>query len=406
MTRLGIALATAGLAGASLAFAGWLAWPRGSQEPEDVLAARLQALGYVEWAEAEDGRPARGVVSRDAARSEAGLNLFGSRGVGRAWLVDMDGATVHTWESSLPEAHWNHIEPLADGGLLVIDRASAIERLERDSRTRWRVTLGAHHDLDVDAEGRIYALVAGVGSTWWDGRELPIIVESVVVLSPEGEVLRTIALDPLLQQFISEEQLDALASAARGPLHWWRRLRGEPVIEGTSDVYHANSIELLDRDVPGLGERGDALISLRNLDRVAVIDLEGPKLLWSAGPGLVDAQHHASLLPSGNLLLFDNGRSRGWSRVIELDPAGELAWAWSGLPPATLFSRQEGAAQRLPSGNVLVTESQQGRAYEVTPDGRVVWEFANPEIDPDRGARRAISRMTRIFQDDAGSRAR
>jgi len=399
VTRFRITLAVAAVAAVALAFLGWVARPAPSDESSDVLAARLQALGYVDWAPPEEGALPRGVVRHDPARSSPGLNLFGSRSLGRAWLVDMEGAPVHEWASPDPEAHWNHVEPLPDRGLVVIDRAAAIERLDRDSQSLWRVALGAHHDLAVDAEGRIHALVAGVGSTWWGGRELPIIDESVVVLSPEGEVLRSIALDPVLQQFISEERLDELASAARGPFQWLRRLRGQPVIEGASDVYHANSIELLDRDVPGLGTRGDALISFRNLDVVAVVDLDGPKLRWSAGPGLVDAQHHASLLANGNVLLFDNGRKRGWSRVVEVDAGGELAWAWSGEPPASLFSRQEGAAEALPNGNVLVTESQKGRAYEVTPEGRVVWEFVNPDVDPDRGARRAIYRMTRLLPD-------
>jgi hypothetical protein len=399
VTRLGIGIAAgaAGLAALGAAFAVWLARPSSPDESADVVAARLQALGYVEWAPVDAGPSASGVVQHDASRSEPGRNLFGSRSIGRAWLVDMTGATLHTWSASNPEAHWSHVEPLPEDGLLVIDRASAVERLDRDSNVLWRVPLGAHHDLALDAEERIYALVAGVGATWWGGRELPIIDESVVVLSPEGQVLRTIELDPVLQQFIPESRLDALASATRGPLHWWRRLLGKTVVEGVSDVYHANSIEILDRDVPGLGLRGDALISFRNLDRVAVIDLEGPAVRWSFGPDELDGQHHASLLPNGNVLVFDNGRGRGWSRVLEVRPGGELAWAWSGAPPATLFSRLQGSAEPLPGGNVLVTESQQGRAYEVTPEGRVVWEFQNPDVDPDRSARRAIYRMTRLF---------
>lgn len=396
MGRFGTVIAAAALA-AALAAGVWWARPEAHDEPDDLRAARLQALGYVEWAPLAAGGARSGVVRHDPSRSEPGLNLFGSRSAGRAWLVDMAGRTLRTWSSRDPEAHWNHVEPLPDGGLLVIDRAAAVERLDRESRTVWRVALGAHHDLALDAGGRIFALVAGVGTTWWGGRELPTIDESVVVLSPGGEVLRRIELDPVLEQFVPEERLDALVSATRGPLHWWRRLRGEPLVEGVSDVYHANSIEILDRDVPGLGEAGDALISFRNLDRIVVIDLDGPRVAWSFGPEELDAQHHASLLPNGNVLVFDNGRSRGWSRVIEVDAEGELTWAWSGVPPASLFSRLQGAAQRLPGGNVLVTESQAGRAYEVTPEGRIVWEFHNPDVDPDRGARRAIYRMTRLF---------
>jgi hypothetical protein len=31
-----------------------------------------------------------------------------------------------------------------------------------------------------------------------------------------------------------------------------------------------------------------------------------------------------------------------------------------------------------PNDNALITESDNGRAFEVTPDGTIVWEFYNP----------------------------
>ena len=37
-----------------------------------------------------------------------------------------------------------------------------------------------------------------------------------------------------------------------------------------------------------------------------------------------------------------------------------------------------GSTQRLPNGNTLVTESDSGRAFEVTADREIVWEFYNP----------------------------
>ena len=37
-----------------------------------------------------------------------------------------------------------------------------------------------------------------------------------------------------------------------------------------------------------------------------------------------------------------------------------------------------GAATRLENGNTLITESDGGRAVEVTPSGETIWEFYNP----------------------------
>jgi len=34
--------------------------------------------------------------------------------------------------------------------------------------------------------------------------------------------------------------------------------------------------------------------------------------------------------------------------------------------------------QRLPNGNTLITEAASGRAFEVTPEKEIVWEFVSP----------------------------
>ena len=55
-----------------------------------------------------------------------------------------------------------------------------------------------------------------------------------------------------------------------------------------------------------------------------------------------------------------------------------------------------GAAQKLPGGNVLITESDEGHAFEVTRDGKIVWEFWNPDVmGRDNPTRAVIYRMTR-----------
>lgn len=55
-----------------------------------------------------------------------------------------------------------------------------------------------------------------------------------------------------------------------------------------------------------------------------------------------------------------------------------------------VFSKRRGAAQRLPNGNTLVTESHHGRAFELDPNGEIVWEFHAPLV------KRPDGRVTRI----------
>ena len=49
-----------------------------------------------------------------------------------------------------------------------------------------------------------------------------------------------------------------------------------------------------------------------------------------------------------------------------------------GDPPDAFFTLFCGGAQRLSGGTTLITESCRGRAFEVTRDGEVVWEYVNP----------------------------
>ena len=73
--------------------------------------------------------------------------------------------------------------------------------------------------------------------------------------------------------------------------------------------------------------------------------------------------------------MFDNGLEQ--SRVIEISvPEGVIVWEYSA--GSDFHSSWGGSVQRLPGGNTLITDSQHGEAFEVTPGGRTVWRFVNP----------------------------
>jgi hypothetical protein len=71
-----------------------------------------------------------------------------------------------------------------------------------------------------------------------------------------------------------------------------------------------------------------------------------------------------------------------------------IEWEYRASPPEMFYSQIKGSNQRLPNGNTLICESQNGRAFEVTRDKEIVWEFYNPEIK--KGKRGSIYRMMRI----------
>src|SRR6185503_16092324 len=124
-------------------------------------------------------------------------------------------------------------------------------------------------------------------------------------------------------------------------------------------------------------KRGNVLISMRNTHALAVLDLAQETVVWAAtAPWKL--QHDPRPLPGGRLLLFDNA-GYGWcSQVAEVDARTlELRWAYRGKPPESFFTLYCGASQRLANGHTLITESCQGRAFEVTPEGETVWSYRN-----------------------------
>ena len=65
--------------------------------------------------------------------------------------------------------------------------------------------------------------------------------------------------------------------------------------------------------------------------------------------------------------------------MLEFDPVrGEVVWEYVGAPPRSFFSLYCGTSARLEGGNTLITESGAGRAFELDPEGQLVWDFRSP----------------------------
>jgi Arylsulfotransferase (ASST) len=408
--------------------------------------ARLRALPYSAFATGEDDRPRAGVTRYVRGAASEGLNLFPLASRGEAWLVDMTGKRLHAWASARgqPDADeevpphfrgWQDVEVDAEGALYALVSRDRVLKLDSSSRLAWEAPLRAHHDLTLAADGSVYTLTDELRVVEDDRARRRLVFDNDVVrIGPGGAVRSRISmLDVLLadaelgprvrtsvsRRFASLDArgvsaaLDDLAARdgrarrrrselehALGPdpaappdremIALLRDVPGSP-----SDVLHGNAVRVLDRAVPGLGQAGDLLVSLRDLDLVAVLDPATRRLRWRWGPGVVEWQHDPSVTPNRNLLIFDNGARRGASRVLEVEPAsGRVVWSQGGF-----FSLTRGASQALSNGNVLIVESDRGRAFETTRAGDVVWEFFQP--DAAGGRRRSLSQMHRITGEEA-----
>ncbi len=128
------------------------------------------------------------------------------------------------------------------------------------------------------------------------------------------------------------------------------------------------------------------MVSFRNLSTVGIIDKKSGDWVWKLGYETLAQQHDPSMLPNGNVLIYDNGSHRQHdpmpsSRVIEVDPStNEIIWEYRDTPRYNFFSPYISGARRLANGNTLITEGMFGRMFQVTPDGEVVWEYVNPRF--------------------------
>jgi len=342
-------------------------------EEQRLAIEQLNSLGY-----ADGTQVAPEVVSvtrHEAGEVFEGYNLYTSGHGTEALLIDMDGAVLHRWSYDYDElwpdldvpagaagrGKWRRTMLFPNGDLLAIHEGIGMLKLDRDSNLLWEYPGHAHHDAHILADGSIWTLAR-------EAKVIPRVHESepsmddfLVELAPDGTERQRISVLECLERGDGEE---LLARMKRG-----------------KELFHTNSIEVLDGR---LAERlpafaaGNLLVSLRHLDAICVIDPREAAVVWSM-TGDFRAQHDPTVLDNGNLLLFDNRGAGEASTVREFDPVtGEPVWAYAGTAESPFYSHTCGTSYRLPNGNTLVSESDAGRAFELTPDKRIVWEFYNP----------------------------
>ena len=349
---------------------------------------QLQELGYVDGT-TDDHPEIRGVEIHDRRRAFPGVNLYSSRLRTSARLIDNDGRELHTW--SYPgDDGWEHTELLANGELLVVVNQQSIFKLDRDSKLLWRYEADIHHDLAVHPSGDIYALTDEKKLRPEIHPDVLVIEDFIEVLTTDGELKDRFS---ILEAIRASDYAFLLVSPQKLPSD---RREGERL---RLDMLHTNHIQVFDGSLAhrsDLFREGNLLISMRTINAIAIVDPRNREVLWAWGPGNLHRQHHPTLLENGNIILFDNGQQR--SQIIEIDPLSfEVVWRYA--PREGFLSRYRGSVQRLPNGNTLITESDRGYVFEVSPDQDIVWRFANPDVQEDN-MRIAIWRMTRFPHDE------
>ena len=384
-----------------------------------------------------------GVTIYDPAKAYNCYVVFGTAdGISR--LIDMNGNEVHLWPYvGFPT---EILDPKVIGGkrghvLVHLDKFfndKTIAELDWDSNVVWQwgdqAPGGAvlqNHDWNRLPNGNtlVVATLTHVIAAFSDK---PISDQAIYEVSPTGNIVwKWVASDHIKEFGISAEGLNILRTV---------------LADGFNGVGFLTINDMEPIGPNRWADAGDArftpdniVIDSREASFIVIIEKKTGKIVWRLGPDYptiwrtsprpgfgaelrqepvfsdtvprpmdqTSGQHDAHIIPeglpgSGNLLVFDNEGPSGFptirlshhigSRVLEIDPIKkEIVWQYtaedSGQPDWAFFSAFISSARRLPNGNTLIDEGMNGRIFQVTPKGEIVWEYVNPHLGPAIAAR-------------------
>ena len=358
--------------------------PPSSDAPSAAELEHLRSLGYLDFAPDKADPDRDGTVVHDPERSSPGYNLYTLVHARRTELIDADGTVLKTWQYG-DAGRWVRSLLLPSGELLVVGTdlpRRFVLRLSWDNELIWERDLPAHHDIAPTPDGHFMVLTLKERSLPAVDPDAAVRDDFITILDDDGELVREHSLFDMFR--------------ARPDIHRISRVESS---HGIIDLLHANSLRWLSD--PDLARRDsiyattNVVVCFRNQDTVAIFDLDRKEVVWAWGRGTLRAPHDAAVLDNGHVLVFDNGEERRWSRVLEIDPlTRRIVWEYAAEPPEEFYTLSRGGNQRLPNGNTLITQSGSGRAFEVTPEGEIVWEYLVPYYD-DKGHRAVIVRLYR-----------
>jgi hypothetical protein len=372
----------------------WIAFSA-MQAQQSLLASKWPAYLWM-----QTNRQEKGLVQYEPSSASDGLTVFTSAHEGAVQLVDMDGREVHRWTvpfrkvwpharhvpSWLPDQFVNmqrvHVYP--NGDLLAVYSTTAntpsgcgLAKFDRDSKVIWTYDGNAHHDCCVANDGTIYALNHRLRRVDDDTQlaslsNVPIVEDLITVFASDGKERKTFSV------------LEALVKSP-----YFRPILYH--VDRFGDITHNNTIDVVDEKFAARHQgvsSGNLMVCLRNFELIVVLDPDSQQVVW-ATTGPWHHPHDPDPLPNGNILIFDNYLVQGLhhgSGVVEFDPlTRQVAWMYTGEGASRLRSDIRSCQQVLPNGNVLITESDQGRILEVTRARKVVWEYINPARGGDHG---------------------
>lgn len=238
---------------------------------------------------------------------------------------------------------------LKDGSMMVtFIRGISIQRFDNCGKRLWSTPGEFNHSITLEADERFAWTVNGGDRN----------TELVKLSTAAGEPVRRIRISDVI---------------AANPLIDILGIRPE------SDPFHINDVDPLPAalaDRFGDFTAGDLLVSARALNLLFVVDPETRKVKWWHS-GSWRRQHDPDWESTGEITVYDNRMGRGFSRIVGIEPTSGKSRVLFDGRSNDFYSTEAGKHQITRTGNMLVSSSMQGRAFEVDQDGRLVFDLLN-----------------------------
>ena len=346
----------------------------------------------VPWYYTESDRKEKSIVYNPDA-IEPGLTLVNGMGADRelsTMVVNQQGQVVHSWDidwfdiwpdathlssnpKSKPGGHILGIMVMPDGDLVFSFEKLGLVRLDICGNVVWRLPYRTHHSLYLD-ENNVFWVPGQITRTEalenLPNYEPPFEDFTILRVSQDGEVIEEMSV------------FDILRNNGLNGLLYLSTLQGR-VTTVTGDTLHLNDVKTFPRVLEeGVFKHGDIMISLRNINAVMVINPDDLKLRFMT-IGTILRQHDPDFIDGNTISVFDNNNlapdnDGHYSKIVTISALdGSVSEYYSGSDEKPFFTDIMGKHQLLPSGNVLISESRKGRAFEIDSDGEIVWEYFN-----------------------------
>ena len=308
-----------------------------------------------------------------------------------AEVMDMNGRKLHEWNidwfriwpdathvpkrlipKSKPGTQISGAVVMEENGDLVFGfHRLGLVRVDRSGKVLWRLPYLTHHSLHQHDDGNLW-VCGQKDHTQPDPRfpnRLPPFEEyTILEVTPDGTIAEEWSVADLLR-----------ANKLHGLLHLGSISDRFTHVKG--DSLHLNDVEPFstERMEEDFFTQGDILVSLRNISTVFVFNRDTREIKFIA-TGWFVRQHDPDFIDGNTFSVFDNNEiapvaNGHQSRIVIVSARENTSEVFfEGNLKAPFYTDIMGRHQWLPNGNLLITESTAGRAFEINRQGEVVWE--------------------------------